>query len=32
MTKRETICEMGYEDAVVFDSPDFDADMRGESE
>ncbi len=32
MTKRETICEMGYEEAVVFETPDFDAAIIGVSE
>ena len=29
MTKREAIQEMGYEDSVVFDSPDFDEAIIG---
>ena len=29
MTKREIICEMGYEEAVVFDSPNFDEAIIG---
>ena len=32
MTKRELIADMGYEDAVVFDSPDYDDAIIGVSE
>ena len=32
MTKREIICEMGYEEAVVFDSPDYDEAIIGVTE
>lgn len=31
-SKREQICEMGFEDAVVFESPDFDEAIIGVSE
>lgn len=29
MTIRELICEMGYEDSIVFDNPDFDDAIIG---
>ena len=29
MTKRDIICEMGYEESVVFDSPDYDEAIIG---
>lgn len=29
MTKREIICEMGHEESVVLDSPDFDEAIIG---
>lgn len=32
MTKRELLCEMGHEDAVVFDNPEFDSAIIGISD
>ena len=29
MNKREAICDMGYEEAVVFDNPDYDDAIVG---
>lgn len=31
MDKREALCEMGYEDAVVFDNPEYDDAIIGVS-
>lgn len=31
-SKREIICDMGYEDAIVFDGPDYDDAIVGVSE
>lgn len=32
MDKRSAICDMGYEDAVVFDAPDYDDAIVGVSD
>ena len=32
MVNREILCEMGYEDAVLFDNPDFDTAIIGISD
>ena len=32
MTKRELICDMGYEEAVVFDDPEYDDAIIGVTE
>ena len=32
MTNREMLCEMGYEDAVIFDNPDYDSAIIGVSD
>lgn len=29
MTNRELLCELGYEDSVIFDNPDFDDAIIG---
>lgn len=29
MTNREILCQMGYEDSICFESPDFDAAIIG---
>lgn len=31
MTNREILCEMGYEDAIVFENPDYDSAIIGVS-
>ena len=32
MTKRELLCDIGYEDAIVFDGPDYDDAIVGVSD
>ena len=32
MTKRELLCEMGYEDSIVFENPDYDSAIVGVSD
>ena len=32
MTNREILCEMGYEDAVIFENPDYDSAIIGISD
>ena len=32
VTKRETLCEMGYEDLIVFENPDYDSAIIGVSD
>lgn len=32
ISKRELICDMGYEEAIVFDNPDYDDAIIGVSE
>lgn len=29
MTNRETLCDMGYEDSIVFENPDYDSAIIG---
>ena len=31
MSKRDTLCELGYEDAIVFENPDYDDAIIGTS-
>lgn len=32
MTKRQLLCEMGYEDSIIFDNPDYDSAIVGVSD
>lgn len=32
MTNKEILCEMGYEDAVIFENPDYDSAIIGISD
>lgn len=32
MTKRQLLCDMGYEDSIVFENPDYDSAIVGVSD
>lgn len=32
MTNREILCDMGYEDAIIFENPDYDSAIIGVSD